>query len=295
MMARADRSLQDLGRDYPEWKPWLAVIEEVLREAADPKWEAFVPERTEPQQSKVPLLSGLTVDLETNVVGRWTQRLIRAAYQSGAPRMATLESVKRAGLNDAVLFEPALCQNTDRLRGIAGDLGVDADALHVVAALVPVPFLQACNRRWRSAISQSWVEGYCPVCGSWPAFAEVRGIERNRHLRCGRCSAEWPVHGLSCPYCGMTDHKEIESLVPEESGTTRAIEACRRCLGYLKSLTTLQRIPAERVLIDDLASVDLDIAALDQGYRKPDRPACFLDVTITNRPAGGRRFFFLRD
>jgi hypothetical protein len=32
-----------LGR-VPRWKPWLTVIEEVLREATDPTWEAFVPE-----------------------------------------------------------------------------------------------------------------------------------------------------------------------------------------------------------------------------------------------------------
>jgi hypothetical protein len=60
MTPSLDRGVQDLGREYPEWKPWLSVIEEVLREAADRNWEAFVPERPEPQQSKVPLLAGLT-------------------------------------------------------------------------------------------------------------------------------------------------------------------------------------------------------------------------------------------
>src|SRR5207253_205435 len=92
-------------------------------------------------------------------------------------------------------------------------------------ALVAVPFLLACNRRWASAKSVSWMEGYCPVCGAWPAFAEVRGIERSRYFRCGRCSGEWQAHCLFCPYCGMTDHNELASLVPEKGGATSVIEA----------------------------------------------------------------------
>jgi hypothetical protein len=33
----------ELERRFPEWSPWLAVIDQVLREAADVKWEALVP------------------------------------------------------------------------------------------------------------------------------------------------------------------------------------------------------------------------------------------------------------
>ena len=60
-MTAIDTGLQDLGRRHPEWKPWLAVVQEILREAANPIWESLVPARTEAQQSKVPLLAGATV------------------------------------------------------------------------------------------------------------------------------------------------------------------------------------------------------------------------------------------
>ena len=88
------------------------------------------------------------------------------------------------------------------------------------SALLPVPFLQACNRRWASSISESWVEGYCPVCGSWPAFAEVRGIERSRYFRCGRCGGEWHARALCVP---VTARRAImtssSALVPEKAGS----------------------------------------------------------------------------
>lgn len=284
MTVSLDRSAADLGRQYPEWLPWLTVIEQVLREATDIKWEAFVPEPPESQVTKVPLLAGATLNLEAAAVGAWSQRLLRAAYQSGAPKMATLDGAKQARLHAVDLFKSSLCQNWPYLREAAVDLGVEADALQAVAALVPVPFLQACNRRWQRSVSESWTEGYCPVCGAWPAFAEVRGIERGRYLRCGRCGGNWQAQCLNCSYCGMTDHKELVSLVPEKSASNAVIEACKRCLGYVKIFTTLQGSAPVQVMVDDLASVDLDIAALELGYRRPAGAGYALDVKVVNRP-----------
>ncbi|TMA08479.1 MAG: formate dehydrogenase accessory protein FdhE [Deltaproteobacteria bacterium] len=280
-----DAGLQDLGRQRPEWEPWLTVVQEVLRETANDRWEAFVPARGGTSESKAPLLAGVTLALEISTVRRWAEQLIRTAYRSGTPKMATLKSAIQAASDIRTLFKASLCQDSERLKETAVILGADPEAFQAVAAFVPVPFLHACNRRWARSIAESWGEGYCPVCGAWPAFAEVRGIERSRHFRCGRCGGQWQVHCLVCPYCGMTDHKELVSLVPEKGGSTRVIEACKRCLGYVKSFTTLQGSPAAKVILDDLASVDLDVAALEQGYRRPQGPGYSLDVTLADNPA----------
>jgi FdhE protein len=140
-------------------------------------------------------------------------------------------------------------------------------------------------------LAASWIEGYGPVCGAWPAFAEVRGIERSRHLRCG---GEWQTRCLYCLYCGMTDHKELVSLVPEKSGSNAAIDACKRCLGYVKAFTTLQGSPPANVMVDDLASVDLDIAALGQGYRRPEGVGYSLDIKIVPKPGFSERILSWR-
>lgn len=78
----------------------------------------------------------------------------------------------------------------------------------------------------------------------------------------------------------MTDHNELVSLVPEKGGANLVIEACRRCLGYVKTFTTLQGSPPAKVFLDDLASVDLDIAALEQGYKRPQGTGYSLAVTV---------------
>jgi FdhE protein len=282
-MTAVDTGLEGIKRQHPEWKPWLAVIQELLRETEDAKWDAFVPDRTSAQQIKAPLLAGVTVALDMRSVLRLLDQLIRTAYRSGTAKMATLKPVLHAELDVVGLFRASLCQEGDELRKNAAGLGVEPEAFEAVTALVAVPFLQACNRRWSSAKRIGWMEGYCPVCGAWPGFAEVRGIERSRYFRCGRCGGEWQAHCLFCPYCGMTDHNELASLVPEKAGASSVIEACKRCLGYVKTFTKLQGSPATRVILDDLASVDLDVAAFEQGYRHPQGTGYALNVTVADR------------
>lgn len=135
-------------------------------------------------------------------------------------------------------------------------------------ANAPMPLLHACRRRW--ALPRGWRRGYCPICGAWPGFAEVCGVERNRYLRCLRCGAGWQAHGLSCVYCGMSDHAQLGSLVPEQGPQRWAIEVCNACRGYLKSFTRLGVGVPEQAMLDDLASVELDIAARQRGFRRPE-------------------------
>src|SRR3989454_9359488 len=62
-----------------------------------------------------------------------------------------------------------------------------------------------------------WAYGDCPVCGGWPALAEIRGLDGSRHLRCGGCGGDWRTEWLLCPFCGERDHGNLGSLVSPES------------------------------------------------------------------------------
>jgi FdhE protein len=284
-MTAIDTGLQDLKRQHPEWEPWLAVVQEILSATADPQWDQAVPAHAEIQPDKIPLLAGVTVVVERSLVRRLLAQLIQTAQRSGTSKMATLKPALHAELNDLTLFEASLRQDSERLSEIAAVIGADPEALQAVGSLLPVPLLQACNRHWARSIAKSWTEGYCPVCGAWPALAEVRGIERSRYFRCGRCGNEWQSSPLSCPYCSTTNHEELVSLVPEKSGTNSVIEACKRCLGYVKTFTKLQGSPPDKILLDDLATVELDVAALDQGYKRPQGAGYCLDVVVTDSHA----------
>src|SRR4051812_21238883 len=209
MTPSSGSNLQDLRRQRPEWEPWLTVIREVLSEIANAKWDGVIPSRADALEQKAPLLADAVIAIETSWLQRWTEQLIRTANRSGTEQMATLKGVLRKPADSLAVFKAAIRQDGAGLQQIAGASGADPQAFQAVAALLPVPFLHACKRRWAHSLPSGWIEGYCPVCGAWPAFAEVRGIERGRYFRCGRCSSEWQGNCLVCAYCGMTDHEQL--------------------------------------------------------------------------------------
>jgi FdhE protein len=289
MMTATSGALEKLHRVHPEWKPWLSVIEAVLTESNSPGWDVFVPE-PRAGSSEHPRLAGLTLSLEANRVEEWIRRLLRVAAASGAPRMTALSGIKHRAGDALPLFQASLCRDEERFRALAGDWSVDAEGFLAIAELFAVPFLQACVRRWSASAFEGWSQGFCPACAAWPAFAEVRGIERTRHLRCARCGSGWEIHWLRCPYCATTDHNQLVTLVPEDGNRTRTIEACRSCGGYIKSFTLLQPSRGATVILDDLESVDLDIAALQQGYKRASGTGCPLDVKVVPRNPTKRKF-----
>jgi hypothetical protein len=76
-------------------------------------------------------------------------------------------------------------------------------------------------------------------------------------------------------------------LVPEGSGETRNVATCLSCKGYLKTLTTLQASPGYAIPLDDLATIDLDIAAMERGYTRPQQLGYRLDVRMGERRDAG--------
>jgi FdhE protein len=281
-MTESDTGLDKLHKRHPEWAPWLAVVRETLRECTNPQWDSLVPLPAAVQNGKVPLLAEASLDLAQSLVPALISRLIRIACQNGTSQMASLKRLEQPGVDVRVLFRAALRQDRNYINEVAAAHGAEPAALQAVIAMAPLPFLHACNRAWARSIAPGWVESYCPICGAWPALAEVRGIERTRHFRCSRCGGEWRAQFLLCPFCGTTDHNELLSLVPENRGDNSTIDACKRCMGYIKSFATLQGSPPAKVFIDDLESVELDVAAVHQGYQRPEGAGYSLNLTVTD-------------
>jgi FdhE protein len=279
-------SVDVLKRRHPEWVPWLAVVDEALLGISSGDWNAAVPTRPA-NAGAACLLAGASITLDERLARGLLDRLIGCASRCG-PALSGLGRFERGEATLAALFRASVVQDSRTMAGLAETGGVDADALQAIAALLPVPFLQACRREWSSAISPGSTGGHCPVCAAWPAYAEIRGIDRSRYLRCGRCGAEWHGQVLLCAYCRNDDHDQMTTLVPDQQGARGVIDACRRCRSYVKAFTRLQGTPPAAVALEDLASVDLDIAALEQGYARPEGAAREFDVTVTVKPAARR-------
>ena len=114
-----------------------------------------------------------------------------------------------------------------------------------------------------------WQAGYCPTCGAWPLLAEQRGIEQKRVLRCGLCADDWIVERLLCPFCGSRAHTDIAYLYEEAQQATQRAVTCERCHCYYKAIATLAPLSAPQLLVADLATLHLDLVALERAYAPP--------------------------
>jgi len=264
----------DARRERPESEAWLGLLESALGESeAGDVWEAAVPQVAADRPVKAPLLFRANLTLDARAAQGWVRRVLQVAAR-----------VKPRSVDGVALLEAAVCQDDARIDALAGAAGAEPQALRVLAQLAALPLLQACGRALTRHLPGTWWEGYCPLCGAWPVVAEYTGLERKRQLRCGRCGTGWAIPMLRCVFCDETDHEKLGYLTPESDEQMRKIEVCHTCKGYLKGLTTVRPLAAGAILLDDLKTVPLDVAALERGYQRPERPGYALEARIE---AGG--------
>ncbi len=128
---------------------------------------------------------------------------------------------------------------------------------------------------WRQQVAPyvaglSWQRGYCFVCGAQATLAELQDNDQVKHLRCGQCGADWHYPRLQCLQCGNEDHATQKSLYVD-GRDHRRIEACDECNCYLKVITAFTPTLPELVAVEDLATLDLDFIARQNGYTKPEQ------------------------
>jgi FdhE protein len=108
----------------------------------------------------------------------------------------------------------------------------------------------------------------CPFCGARPVAGVLRGEGdgAKRWLLCSLCSTEWPYLRVSCPNCGERDKDKLPVYVVSDMDHIR-VDACEQCKTYIKSID-LTRDGHAVPVVDELATVALNIWAEDRGYAK---------------------------
>jgi FdhE protein len=116
------------------------------------------------------------------------------------------------------------------------------------------------------------LEGYtsllCPFCNRKPALGILRqqGDGGRRSLLCGFCLTEWEFRRLICPGCGEEDHAKLPVYTAQELPYIR-VECCDACRTYIKTIDFTKNGLADP-LVDELASVPLNLWAQEHGYAK---------------------------
>jgi FdhE protein len=116
------------------------------------------------------------------------------------------------------------------------------------------------------------LEGYtsllCPFCNRKPALGVLRqqGDGGRRSLVCGVCLTEWEFRRVICPGCGQEDHAKLPVYTAAELPYIR-VECCDNCKTYIKCIDLTKNGLADP-LVDELASVPLNLWAQEHGYAK---------------------------
>ncbi len=112
----------------------------------------------------------------------------------------------------------------------------------------------------------------CPCCGAAPVAAVLRDepeIKGRRTLLCSLCLTEWAYPRTRCPACGEQRAEKRPHHVSESWPHIR-VEECGSCRTYIKAVD-LREVGLAVPVVDELASVDLDLWAVDQGLSKLQR------------------------
>ena len=280
--------LRNLAATDPAVAPMAVLHIEALEASADPSWERGLPEFDGNTLAEgIPLLHGATVRVEVEHAVDLLRRLATAAAEHAG---VSVEHAVTSEITALALIETSIMPDAARLEQIGDDAGAEVGLLATLGSVAAMPLLQACGRRAAPLVANSnWDEAYCPVCGAWPTLAEMRGLERQRWLRCGRCGAGWLFRGQVCVFCGCSDHKEMGYLAAEAERDSRRAETCECCHSYLKTMATLGALQPADILLHDTNSVELDIAAIQQGYGRPEKPGFALSVHLEPMHIGNGR------
>lgn len=282
-------ALAAVGRLNPEWQPWLELVDLALIEVDDPVWAEAHVEPAPDRSPTAPLLHGAVVSVDVRAAHRWTRELLNVAASHLVPDRARRRHFDARRTDALALLEAAATHDRQRIEALAEEADVDAVALYAVAQLAARPLLLSCGNQLADRVPGDWAEGHCPVCGAWPTIAELRGLKRTRHLRCGCCGGDWTFSVLHCPFCNEKEHTNLGGLVVDGEEETRRVETCHTCRGYVKTIATLVAVPPRRIAIADLETVDLELAALERGYHRPDGPGAKIDLQVVPAPTGASK------
>ena len=229
----------------------------------------------------VPLFTGEPIPLPI-VLKSYLPRFCDALARGGAGESAghIAAALETGSIDAGSLLAASLSRDQTAIRTGALHRGLAPDLVWLVGELAVGPFAHALQRVTLGnagdenviAARDAWNRGYCPACGSWPALAEFAG--GHRVLRCSFCAVGWELTAYGCIYC-RERAKPFVTAAPDLERPTRRVEICGSCAGYLKTVDAPELTPFPLVAIADLETMDLDLAAMENGYRRPQLP----DVT----------------
>ncbi len=158
--------------------------------------------------------------------------------------------------------------NEKRIEQIADQFGIDKKIFSFLIQESIRPSIEAGLEKISNELDpETWLKGFCPICGSLPSLSLLKEETGKRYLLCSYCGYQWRIERLICPFCNNKEHESLHFFYGEGEDVYR-IDLCDKCHQYIKTID-LRKIEAFNPSLEDLATLHLDILAYQKGYQRP--------------------------
>lgn len=155
-----------------------------------------------------------------------------------------------------------------KLEKLADDLGVDKKIFLFLIQMSIQPSIEATVEKFRSEVDpETWLKGYCPICGSHPFLSVLKEEGGKRYLLCSYCNYRWRTDRLFCPFCNNNEQGSLHYFYGEGEDAFR-IDLCDKCHQYIKTID-YRKLEEIDPILEDLATLHLDLLASQKGYQRP--------------------------
>jgi FdhE protein len=272
-----ERRLGDLVREWPD----LAGAAEVYRVTLPllrnvPPIAAPIPLTGDQARRKLSegeyLLRGVPLVFDHGGARELMLVLARNLEKAG---LAAVSPIRSALEGDLLVLEDLLGHVSEgdfpSLAARAEEQALDPLLLWTLAQSALKPTLRDCCGKLSPLVHAAgeWEKSCCFICGAPASLGELQGNEQAKHLRCGRCGADWLFRRLQCIYCGNEDPSHLGILSPEGRRENVRVEVCDKCHGYLKVVARFAPSSPDELAVKDLSTLYLDCLAQERGYRRP--------------------------
>ena len=242
-----------------------------------PSWQQ------ERAQQGAPLLSGVALDGLSSLVKTSARKLLPllTALPGMADHAAALETFFLSP--DGKVMQGAdslLAGNESGIAALASEAGVPAPVLLFALETCLGPVLHVVAAKYRAPWDErpsSWMQGFCPVCGSFPSIAYLdkrvfdeknaflAGGGGKKHLHCSLCGTEWHFRRGACPSCGKEGSGTMELLRESSGSRGERIDWCTSCKSYCPSVDLRERDAVPDMDAMALGMMHMDIVAAQKG------------------------------
>ncbi len=277
-LAEPRAALARLAEDRPSLAAPAAVLNEVLpilfADAAPAEFALAEAAALEKLSSGVPLVRGESWRVDERAFQRRWSAICAAVqrHQAAADARQLSVALRNGALSIDDMVRHVLAGQRAAIGDRAHSLGLNEALTMSVLRLTLFPAMWQIQTALAPVLARGgWTRGYCGVCGSWPLLAERRGLEQFCFLRCGLCAADWEFSRLCCPFCELRDHRRLGYLEIEGQDGQQLATTCGNCRGYVKTVFTLGALDPPGLLVSDVATLHLDLAAAERGYVVPTK------------------------